>query len=134
MITKKYIPPNELKTYWDYIRLKLELLQRKSPEPWIPEEIFADVLHGHSSLWMAFNVDKPIGFIVGQVQKEQTFHLWVGYCEPHIDDYVKWHMIEEVTQKLNCKKISFGSWRKGWTRKAKRLGFQPRLYVKELKL
>ena len=45
------------------------------------EEIFADILNGHSTLWIAFNVDRPIAFIVGQVQKEQTFHLWAGYCD-----------------------------------------------------
>ena len=132
MITKKYIPPTELKFYWEYLRPKLELILRKSPEQWIPEEIFADILNGHSTLWIAFNVDKPIAFIVGQVQKEQTFHLWAGYCDPKIDDDVKWHMIEEVAQKMKCNKISFESWRKGWSRKATRFGFKPRKYIKEL--
>ena len=96
------------------------------------EEIFADILNGHSTLWIAFNVDKPVAFIVGQVQKEQTFHLWAGYCDPHIDDYVKWHMIEEIAEKVRCNKISFESWRKGWSRKATRFGFKPRKYIKEL--
>lgn len=132
MIDKKYIPPAELKFYWPYLRPKLELILRKSPESWIPEEIFADIFTGHSMLWIAFNIDKPIAFVVGQVQKEQTFHLWVGYCDPKIDSYVQWHMITEITETVKCKKITFESWRKGWIRKAKRLGFVPRKYIKEL--
>ena len=134
MIEKNYIPPNELKLYWDYLKPKLKLILRKSPEPWIPEEIFADVLHGHSLLWIAFNDNRPIGFIIGQVQQEQTFHLWAGYCDQNIDDLIKWHLIEEVALSLKCHKIAFESWREGWETKAKKLGFRPRKYIKELKI
>ena len=134
MIEKVYIAPKDLRAHWDYLRPKLELVLQKSPEQWIPEDVYADILNGHSLLWIAFKVDKPIAFIVGQIQANQTFHLWAGYCDPHIDDYFKWHMIEEIAQEAKCKRISFESWRKGWARKAKRLGFVPRKYIKELRV
>lgn len=135
MIEKLFIPPKDLRTHWDYVRPRLEIVLEKSPEQWIPEDIYADILSGSSLLWLMVikEVLPPLGFIVGQKQTDGTFFLWAGYCEPNVDDKKKWNLIEEATLAVGCNKIAFESWRRGWERKAKRLGFQPRKYIKELK-
>tara|TARA_R100000773_G_scaffold43935_2_gene43495 strand:- start:203 stop:607 length:405 start_codon:yes stop_codon:yes gene_type:complete len=134
VIDKKFVQPAEIRTYWGYVKPRLEIVLKKSPEPWIPEDIYADVVMGSSLLWLMLNEEQPAGFIVGRKQNDGVFFLWAGYCEPHIDDLIKWTLIEQATISVGCKKIAFESWRKGWEKKAKKLGFRPRKYIKELKI
>jgi hypothetical protein len=131
-LNKKFIEPNNLRDFWFYVRPKLEIILSRSPERWIPEDIYADCLSGRSMLWLGFYEEKPFGFVVVQCQEIDTLHLWAGYCEQNIPDAVKWKLIEEVAKDLKMKKISFESWRKGWIKKSKQLGFVPRKYIKEL--
>tara|TARA_R100001086_G_C11847201_1_gene260463 strand:- start:5805 stop:6221 length:417 start_codon:yes stop_codon:yes gene_type:complete len=138
VIGKLFIPPKDLRTHWHYVRPRLEIVLKKSPESWIPEDIYADILMGSSMLWLMIENGNetllPLGFIVGQKQTDDTFFLWAGFCEPKIADEIKWHLIEEATKASGCNKIAFESWRRGWETKAKKLGFKPRKYIKELQI
>jgi len=131
LIEKVYIAPKDLRAYWDYLRPKLELVLQKSPEQWIPEDIYADILIQNSLLWIVYNKQIPSAFVVVQKQ-DLILHLWAGYSGANVKDQEQWNIIEEIAKELKCTKITFGSWRKGWSRKARKFGFQPYKYFKEL--
>ena len=37
-----FIKPDELRACWSFVRAGLLTIQNKSPEPWIPEDVYAD--------------------------------------------------------------------------------------------
>ncbi len=47
----RYIKPEELRKIWPFVRAGLEVILKKSPEQWIPEDIYADCFAGRSLLW-----------------------------------------------------------------------------------
>ena len=48
-----------------FVRNGLEIILTKSPESWIPEDIYSDCFTGKSMLWV-FVEDQPCGFVVLQ--------------------------------------------------------------------
>jgi len=131
-LNNKLIEPHNVREIWFYVKPKLEVILKKSPENWIPEDIYSECVNGRSMLWIGFLADKPFGFIVGQIQETNILHIWCGYCDNNVSDKVKWTVVENIAKDLKVKKISFESWRKGWEKKAKSLGFAPRKYIKEI--
>ena len=48
----QYIKQDELRNVWQYIKPGLEVILKKSPESWIPEDIYSDCFTGRSLLWV----------------------------------------------------------------------------------
>lgn len=125
----KLVEPHELRQTWQFVRYGLERILKKSPEYWIPEDVYASLANNKATLWLWIENDKPVGFVVGYLSNE-SFHIWCAYG---ILNNVKQAFSElEEMVKGKCKYITFESWRLGWTKTAKELGFSPRGWVKEL--
>lgn len=129
---KRFIEPKDLRSWWPYIRPKLKQILRKSPEVWIPEDIYADCFQGRSMLWVALKNNKPQGFVVCQPTDENTLHLWAGFSENDCADLGGWSIIDDIAKQGGASFITFDSWRKGWEKKAKALGFSPRKYIRRV--
>lgn len=126
------IEPQTIKSVWGFVRPKLMVILKKSPEDWIPEDVYTACVTGQATMWIATNKVEPKGFIVGRILNVNTLHIWVGYANTEFKEVRQWEIIEEIARECNCSKISFESWRKGWCKKAMKLGFSPRTYIKEL--
>jgi len=125
----RLVEPQELRDNWQFVKHGLERILLKSPEYWIPEDIYASLANNKSTLWLWIENDKPVGFVVGYVVGE-NFHIW---CAHGILHSVKQAFAElEDIVRGKCKRITFESWRSGWTKTAKQLGFSPRGWVKEI--
>lgn len=128
---KMYIPPNELRKNWDYVRAGLLKIQDKSPEYWIPEDVYTDCFTQKALLWIFMQDDRKVGFAVLQ-PKGETLHVWCGYSEEHKYFLQGWEQIQEIAKANGAKNITFDSWRRGWEKVAKQIGFKPRKWIKEL--
>jgi hypothetical protein len=127
----RYIQPQELRDWWHLIKPGLERIKEKSTEPWIPEDVYADCYSQNSMLWVLFRNGRPSSFVVLQPVGD-TLHIWCAYG---FEDGVLeegFAQVEEIAKRGNATKITFDSNRAGWNRAAKRLGFRPRKWIKEL--
>ena len=126
------VQPQQVRTVWEYVKTGLAKVQSKSPEWWIPEDIYADCVFQRSMLWLFKENDRALGFVVLQPKEDKTLHIWCAYAnEPN---HMKRAFIEiqNIAKQGNMEKITFDSWRKGWEKMAKELGFKPRAYVMEV--
>ena len=125
----QYIKPDELRKVWKHIKPGLETILQKSPEAWIPEDIYSDCFNQRSMLWAFIERNIVLGFVVLQPMGD-NLHIWCAFGKGDFDAGLD-HVLR-IAREGGAKTISFDSWRKGWDRKAKALGFRPRKWVKEV--
>jgi len=125
----RLIEPHEVRQTWQFVRQGLEHILRKSPEWWIPEDVYTSLVENKANLWLWIENDKPVGFVVGYTHNE-TFIIWCAYGILR-DVKESFRQLEDMVRN-QCKRITFESWRPGWDRVARKLGFNPRGWVKEL--
>lgn len=128
---KLYIEPKDLRSWWKFVRPGLEDILKKSPEYWIPEDIYADCYSGKAMLWVFSKDSYPIGFAV-LTQRGESLHCWCGWANSvgHFKSAVE--CVSEIAKAGGSKFVTFESWRSGWERLAPKFGFKPRTWVKEI--
>jgi hypothetical protein len=124
------VETKEIKTWWGFIKPGLEQILRKSPEDWIPEDVYAHCLNGSAVLWMFMDGDEPVGFWV-LIPRGQTVHVWCAYTPYRVLD-AGMKAFDDAMRKANVKQVTFDSNREGWNKVAEKYGFRPRSWVKEL--
>jgi hypothetical protein len=131
MIEIRVVQPHELKDWWTFVKPGLENILRKSPEDWIPEDVYTQCFCKNALLWIYVENNRPLGFMV-LVAKPQAVHVWCLWAAdknrlPEGSE-VFWKTLKEA----NIKQVTFESYRKGWDKIARQYGFSPRSWVKEL--
>lgn len=126
-----FIKPDELRACWSFIRAGLLTIQNKSPEPWIPEDVYADCYSGRSILWLLAIGNEPVGFGVLQ-PKGEALHVWCAFLAAPVHFDEAWQHLQTIAKQGKSKRLTFESWRPGWVRRAKQLGFKPRSWAMEV--
>lgn len=125
----KYIPPHELKNYWEFVKNGIEKGLLKSPDNYIQEEVFASCYMQKSMLWVFYQDDLE-GFTVLTPEGDNLF-VWIIWGKnPQSKETVKecFNLIKNIAKQGGAKTITFGSQRLGWDKVARELGFTPRLW------
>lgn len=127
----RYIPKEELRSWWTWVKNGLETVLRKTPESWIPEDIYCDCYENRSMLWVTLVDNKPVGFFVLQ-PNGLNVHIWAAYLED--PRYLKegFEHIKGIVRNGNGETITFSSFRKGWEKRALELGFKARTWICEV--
>jgi hypothetical protein len=124
------IPAAEVRSWWTYVKPGLEKILAKSPEDWLPEDIYAACIYNGASLLICIKDNAPCGFMV-VIARGEAWHVWCAWSDSHVlDDGLA--ALEEMARLSNVKRLTFESWRRGWDKLAKKNGFHARSWVKEL--
>ena len=126
----EFIPPEQLKTCWGYVRLQLLNILTKSPEDWIPEDVYYELVSGKALLFLAHGEGQRVGGAVVRPQRGAllAWAVW-GDAGNRVDAMRE---LRTVAKNLNCKEILFETKRRGWDRVAPKLGFRPRSWIAEV--
>lgn len=125
------IPNTDIRSWWPFVKTGLEKILTKSSEEWIPEDIYANCFCGNSLLWVLMDNSRPMGFWV-VIPRGQTIHVWCAYTPYAGTLDIGMKLFCETAKSANMTKVTFESYRKGWDKVARKHGFQPRSWVKEL--
>lgn len=129
----KYITPQELRAWWPSIKPGLENVKTKSPENWIIEDVYCDCHSQRSMIWALIDNGRAIGYWVLQPNGEEL-HVWAGWAlenrHDNLENGLKY--IKEIARQGNAKYITFSSHRRGWDKRAKKMGFRPRTWISEV--
>jgi hypothetical protein len=124
-----YIPKDQLRTHWEFIKEGLEIVRTKGHMEWIVEDVYCDCYENRSMIFMGIVNDKPEGFIVLQ-PIGNTLHIWATWSR--IFDYdIFTKGLEEVkaiARQGGKTRVTFSSQRKGWERRARLMGFKPQTW------
>lgn len=129
----EYQTPDMVKARWDFIRFGLSRILRKSPEAWIPEDVYVNLGIGKAFLWLVLaDNGNAEGFFILEPNGD-TCHIWCAWAvSPNLLEDGVVH-IEKIARETNAKRLTFDTNRVGWVKVADKLGFKPRTWVKELK-
>jgi hypothetical protein len=130
-LDKQYIEVNNLRNWWHFVRPGLEDILKKSPEYWIPEDVYTDLFNGRSQLWVFSENNYPVGFAILE-NKQTELHCWCGWANSngHFKNAVE--CVSEIAKASGHKYLTFESRRTGWDRLAPQFGFKPRKWIKEI--
>jgi len=129
----KFIPVDELRNWWPHIRPGLDKIKTKSPENWIPEDVYTDCFNQKSMLWVTFEESRFSGFFILQPMGH-TMHVWCAWSLENRHETLEngLKFIKDIASQGKCKFISFSSHRAGWQKRAKQIGFRPKQWICEV--
>ena len=121
-----YIPKDNLRQHWDYVKHGLELVRAKGHTEWIVEDVYCDCYENRSMLFIGIIDKQPVGFVVLQ-PIGNTLHVWATWSTINDDAIFQQASkeIQEIAKQGGKSKVTFTSQRRGWERKARQLGFKP---------
>lgn len=124
-----YIPKDNLRQHWEYIRHGLEIVRSKGHTEYIPEDVYCDCYEQRSMLFMGIVDNKPVGFVVLQPIGNRL-HVWAAWSLLNDDALFMqaFHEIQQIAKQGGKTKVTFNSERRGWERKARQMGFKPQTW------
>jgi hypothetical protein len=124
-----YIPKDNLRQNWEYIRHGLEIVRSKGHTDYIAEDVYCDCYEQRSMLFMGIIDNKPVGFVVLQPIGNRL-HVWAAWSL--INDEAlftqAFQEIQQIARQGGKTKVTFNSERRGWERKARQMGFKPQTW------
>ena len=124
-----YIPKDQLRTHWEFIKHGLELVRAKGHTEWIVEDVYCDCYENRSMVFLTITDNKPYGFVVLQ-PIGNTLHIWAAWSAINNEELQNAAMkeIQAIAKQGGKSKVTFSSQRKGWERRARAMGFQPQTW------
>ena len=124
-----YIPKDNLRQHWEYIRHGLEIVRSKGHTEYIPEDVYCDCFEQRSMLFMGIIDNKPVGFVVLQPIGNRL-HVWAAWSLLNDEALFMqaFHEIQQIAKQGGKTKVTFNSERRGWERKARQMGFKPQTW------
>jgi len=125
----QYIPKDQLRTHWEFIKHGLELVRAKGHTEWIVEDVYCDCYENRSMVFLTITDNKPYGFVVLQ-PIGNTLHIWAAWSAINNEELQNQAMkeIQAIAKQGGKSKVTFSSQRKGWERRARAMGFQPQTW------
>lgn len=122
--------PENLRAVWAIVREGLYSIAKHDKTHWIVEDVYAALVGGNASLYMAELDNDYMGFMILQrlrVYDGWHLHIWCGYSPAEKPDLMVSGMpqVKVLAHTLGCRRITFSSDRKGWERVGVKLGFVP---------
>jgi hypothetical protein len=124
-----YIPKDQLRSHWDYVKHGLELVRQRGHTQWIVEDVYCDCYENRSMVFLAITNNQPYGFVVLQ-PIGNTLHIWAAWSSLNNEELLMqaFQEIQAIAKQGGKSKVTFSSERKGWERKAKQMGFKPQTW------
>lgn len=111
---------------WSEIKEGLEIVRKYTNEPWIPEDVYAEIKNGAATLHM----DKDGGgFVVLQKQSQYdgiSLHIWCAYSKSIKPLEVYIQEIEQMARNIGAKRLTLSS-KRNWQK-----FFEPVVYKREI--
>lgn len=126
----KPVPAHEIPSIWPRIRSELEALAKHGTDGWISEDVYAILVAGNATLY--YQDEGGFGFAVLQVLPNYTgkrLHVWIAHLD--MDPSLFMGRLMDLAKSVGAARITFSSARKGWEKRAARLGFRPAMTIYE---
>ena len=124
-----YIPKDQFRTHWQFIKHGLEIVRSKGHPEWLAEDVYCDCYEQRSMVFLAITDNKPYGFVVLQ-PIGNTLHVWATWSTLNDETlfHQAWQEIQAIAKQGNKSRVTFSSQRRGWERKAREMGFKPQTW------
>ena len=135
----EHIPVEDVRVAYERIEQDLHKIRKKSYADWIPADIYAALKNGKTELFIAYEKEHYVGFIITSLVRDSggqpVLFLWAEDQDSKFKNRDNGLVfMSNLAEELKVSAIEFSSTRKGWTRAAKIHGYEPvtQIYRKEL--
>lgn len=113
--TLKVVPPERIREVWPLIRERISALSVDAAEPWMAEDVFADLVGARSFLWVT---EECRGFIIVSTWTApfaRDLHVWIA-CNDMMDNAAAYlPEVKRIAKVMNCWRVVWESPRR-WER------------------
>lgn len=109
------VPSENLREVWPALRERIAALGTRTSEPWLVEDVFADIVAGNSHLWVTHDLAGFVVLTVWSAAYARDLHVWLGDNETEATAAEFVPQIREIARSLNCGRVMWESPRR-WER------------------
>lgn len=109
------VSAGELRRFWPLVRDRIASLCAATNEPWLPEDVYHELLTGASHLWITPRAD---GFVVLSIMVApytRDLHVWIACNDTVARAAEFWPQLREIASAHSCNRLMFESPRR-WER------------------
>ena len=121
----EYLPTDKLREHWPFIETGLKRILDRSPDRWIPPDVYSMAIQGHVGVYLYRNPSID-GFVVLQpiaAWDGKDCNVFAAYSTSGVDTEVLEATKQEAV-KMGCKRLVFHSKRMGWDKRAEQMGYK----------
>lgn len=127
------LAPESVDKVWPVLEPGLRSVKETdSNVEWTYDSVRDALKSGRSRAVVVFDNGEPVGFFMGYPQVDGAFFIWAGYLENGFDLGEGFKHVEDFARTLGCNRLIFGTNRRGWERVARKHGFRPSYWEKEI--
>ena len=132
-MTPFQIAPDIVDNVWDLIEPGLRSVkQTDSNVEWTIDSVHDALKAGNATAVFGMKDGLPVGFFAGYPQPDKAFFVWIAYLRAGYDLGEGIQMLEDFAKCIGCTRLIFGTNRRGWERVARRYGFRPSYWEKDI--
>lgn len=117
------VVPQDLSKWWDWVSQGVTKIRDLCDEPWRQEDVYANLKAGRSTLFIFWEAQTPVGFIVLELMQDPSsgrpyLNCWLMHLVNRTDGVRQdlCGFLDDCARKAHCKTVRFVSPRKGWQR------------------
>lgn len=127
------VPPEEIDRFWSFLEHGLQAVKETDATvEWTLESISKTVRSDRTYTVLGLKDDVAVGFFVGYPQPDGAFFVWIAHLHTGYDLGEGIDMLAGFAKDLGCKRLVFGTNRRGWERVARKYGFRPTYWEKAI--
>lgn len=111
----EYIAPHRLREAWPRIVPGLEAIREQNGEPWIPEDVYSELLHQRADLYLFTDEDDTlIGFSIFQLHYfpfdfAPALNVWVGWAAKRGDGKYGYELTRRLKREAGLTRAVFAT-------------------------
>lgn len=121
----QFVPVDELHDMWPMVRDGIEQVRVTNGEPWIPEDVYSQLVNGKAWLHVITHDDTGglAGFTVTEVMTfpysyQRRLNIWIGWSNAKAQGWMGIQMCQRIAEALGLHGVVFASPQVGkWTEK-----------------
>jgi hypothetical protein len=104
----------DIRADWPRIRASLEVVQAKSPEDWIAEDVYHALQSQQAAAYLSEDGVLIVQRLLTEFTRQPYLHVWIAHgdmTDAALD------FLRSVAKSAGCTRITFGSTRLGWAKR-----------------
>lgn len=132
-MTPFLVPTEEIDRFWSFLEPGFQAVKETdSTVEWTLESISSIAKNGKAYTVLGIKDDVAVGFFMGYPQSDGAFFVWAAHLHTGYDLGEGIDMLANFAKDLGCTRLIFGTNRRGWERVARRYGFRPTYWEKNV--
>ncbi len=123
----RHVPVQNLRDVWPTLQHGLQVVKQTNGESWIPEDVYAVLLHGRAALYAIYDGEELEGFGIYEVlnfayEFKPRLNIWIGWSRNPAQGHLGVELSRRIARAMGIDSIVFSTTQENrWVDKFKKL-------------